>query len=198
MSEFRLKYGCAEIPLDEGELQIGRGVGVDLRLFSASVSRHHATIRRRGTRIDVFDHGSKNGVSVDGSLVEGWAPVPTGAQVLIGVHALQLVRGPAERREREHGEPKIELTHFVAQKRRIARAQAETDGPAGQLSPRERAVLSRFSRGATQQTIATDLGVSVKTIETYFKRIRQKSGARTRAELHELIAAYPDWIQGAD
>ena len=197
MSEFRLKYGCAEIPLNEGELQIGRGLSVDLRLLSDSVSRHHATFRRRGTRVEVFDHGSKNGVSVDGRAVEGWVEVPAGAQVMIGVHALQMVRGALMTKPRARVDGANDLTHFVAQKRRLARAQAEKDGPAGQLSPRERTVLSRFAEGATQQKIATELGVSVKTVETYFRRIRQKSGARSRAQLLELVAAYPEWVKSA-
>jgi len=54
------------------------------------------------------------------------------------------------------------------------------------LSEREQEVLARIARGKTNQQIADDLFLSVKTIETYRSRLTRKIGARNRAELFEF------------
>jgi DNA-binding NarL/FixJ family response regulator len=68
---------------------------------------------------------------------------------------------------------------------------------ANQLSDRERQVLRQISDGLTHGQIATRLGISPHTVDTYVKRMRQKLGARNRAELIRAAltggtaAAYP-------
>ncbi len=66
--------------------------------------------------------------------------------------------------------------------RRVSR-----DSPAGgqlrPLSPREAEVLRLLARGHTYKEAADHLGVSVKTIETHRKRLADKLGLRSRAEL---------------
>jgi two-component system, NarL family, response regulator NreC len=54
-----------------------------------------------------------------------------------------------------------------------------------QLSEREHEVLVRVARGQTNQQIAEELFLSVKTIETYRARVGKKIGATNRAELFE-------------
>ncbi|QEL21009.1 response regulator [Limnoglobus roseus] len=54
-------------------------------------------------------------------------------------------------------------------------------GVAG-LSRREREVLDLLVRGHTHQEIADRLFVSVKTVETYRARVREKTGLKTRAD----------------
>ncbi len=51
------------------------------------------------------------------------------------------------------------------------------------LSRREREVLEYLVHGHTHQVIADELNVSVKTVETYRARIREKTGLKTRADL---------------
>jgi two-component system, NarL family, response regulator NreC len=51
------------------------------------------------------------------------------------------------------------------------------------LSRREREVLELIVRGLTHQQISEQLLVSVKTVETYRARIREKTGLKTRADL---------------
>jgi len=51
------------------------------------------------------------------------------------------------------------------------------------LSEREREVLVRIARGYSNKEIATELRLSVKTIETYKARFVGKLGIRTRAEI---------------
>jgi len=57
------------------------------------------------------------------------------------------------------------------------------DAPGCRLSKREEQVLRQISRGLTHSQIATRLGISPHTVDTYVKRIRAKLGAGNKAEL---------------
>lgn len=61
------------------------------------------------------------------------------------------------------------------------------------LSEREKQVLKHISRGLTHSQIATRLGISPHTVDTYVKRIRGKLGAGNKAELTRaaLLACAP-------
>ncbi|HEV2089370.1 MAG TPA: response regulator transcription factor [Cryptosporangiaceae bacterium] len=66
----------------------------------------------------------------------------------------------------------------------IERPVVERSEPPGQpLSEREEQVLRRISRGLTHGQIATRLGISPHTVDTYVKRIRAKLGVGNKAEL---------------
>jgi DNA-binding NarL/FixJ family response regulator len=65
--------------------------------------------------------------------------------------------------------------------------------PAGELSEREREVLSRLAWGYSNKEIAGGLGLSVKTVETYKVRIGEKLGLRGRAEM-VLYALRQGWL----
>jgi DNA-binding NarL/FixJ family response regulator len=61
--------------------------------------------------------------------------------------------------------------------------QADTKpSEAATLSRREREVIALLARGHTHQEIADKLLVSVKSVETYRARVREKLGLRTRAD----------------
>lgn len=53
----------------------------------------------------------------------------------------------------------------------------------GALSKREEQVLYHIARGLTHSQIATRLGISPHTVDTYVKRIRTKLGVGNKAEL---------------
>jgi DNA-binding NarL/FixJ family response regulator len=57
------------------------------------------------------------------------------------------------------------------------------DGHSYHLSDREEQVLQQISRGLTHGQIATRLGISPHTVDTYVKRIRAKLGVGNKAEL---------------
>ncbi|MGC5052446.1 response regulator transcription factor [Micromonospora sp. DT48] len=58
------------------------------------------------------------------------------------------------------------------------------DSPPGRaLSERESQVLTQISHGLTHWQIATRLGLSPNTVDTYVKRIRAKLGVSNKAEL---------------
>jgi len=64
-----------------------------------------------------------------------------------------------------------------------AAGQATADGSAGPLSAREREILALLADGATDAQIARRLFLSVNTVRSHLERIRDKTGARRRADL---------------
>lgn len=55
--------------------------------------------------------------------------------------------------------------------------------PAESLSEREREVLQKVARGFTNQQIADEIGLSVKTVESYRSRLMKKLGLKERSDL---------------
>ena len=64
-----------------------------------------------------------------------------------------------------------------------APGQATADGSAALLSERERDIVALLAGGATDAQIANRLFLSVNTVRSHLERIRDKTGARRRAEL---------------
>jgi DNA-binding CsgD family transcriptional regulator len=60
---------------------------------------------------------------------------------------------------------------------------APADSPAGPLSARERQIMALLAGGARNAKIAETLFVTPNTVRTHLDRIRDKTGARNRAEL---------------
>jgi predicted ATPase/class 3 adenylate cyclase/DNA-binding CsgD family transcriptional regulator len=64
-----------------------------------------------------------------------------------------------------------------------AARSAPADSPAGPLSARERQIMALLAGGASNARIAETLFVTPNTVRTHLDRIRDKTGARNRAEL---------------
>ena len=64
------------------------------------------------------------------------------------------------------------------------------------LSEREREVLLRIAQGFSNKEIAVELGLSVKTVETYKARMAEKLGLRTRVDIVRY-AAQRGWLGDA-
>jgi predicted ATPase/class 3 adenylate cyclase/DNA-binding CsgD family transcriptional regulator len=64
-----------------------------------------------------------------------------------------------------------------------AARRAPADSPAGPLSARERQIMALLAGGASNAKIAQTLFVTPNTVRTHLDRIRDKTGARNRAEL---------------
>jgi DNA-binding CsgD family transcriptional regulator len=56
----------------------------------------------------------------------------------------------------------------------------------GRLSARERELVTLVAQGATNAQIADRLHISVRTVSSHLDRIRDKTGARRRADLTRL------------
>lgn len=67
----------------------------------------------------------------------------------------------------------------------ILSPSAHTEGraPVDTLSDREREVLKQVARGYTNQRIADEIGLSVKTVESYRARLMKKLGLKERSDL---------------
>src|SRR5215472_17704603 len=59
----------------------------------------------------------------------------------------------------------------------------------GGLSARERELVTLVARGRTNAQIAAQLYISVRTVGSHLDRIRDKTGARRRADLTRLALA---------
>ena len=64
-----------------------------------------------------------------------------------------------------------------------AARRAPADSPPGSLSARERQIMALLAGGASNAKIAQSLFVTPNTVRTHLDRIRDKTGARNRAEL---------------
>ena len=65
----------------------------------------------------------------------------------------------------------------------IPAGAATADSPADPLSPRERQILALLAGGASSAKIAETLFVTPNTVRSHLDRIRDKTGARNRADL---------------
>ena len=54
------------------------------------------------------------------------------------------------------------------------------------LSARERELVTLVARGRTDAQIAAELYISIRTVRSHLDRIRDKTGARRRADLTRL------------
>lgn len=59
---------------------------------------------------------------------------------------------------------------------------SDASDPLRELSRREREVFEWLAKGHSNQEIAARLDISIKTVETYRSRIREKLGLQTRAD----------------
>ncbi len=77
------KVGRA-VPIAGNEFRIGRGENCHLRPKSDSISRHHCTIRVKGSEITIEDNKSRNGTLVNGEASEGEVSLKMGDQITVG------------------------------------------------------------------------------------------------------------------
>jgi two-component system response regulator NreC len=68
------------------------------------------------------------------------------------------------------------------------RAAARDGGPLGSLSPREREIFGLLVRGLSNRSIARELTISVKTVETHRTHIHEKLGVHSIAQLIHFAA----------
>ncbi len=77
--------GSREFPMTGGQLSLGRGDGVTLKLEDDGLSRLHATIHREDERVWILDEVSTNGTFVNGAPVApSGTPLADGDEVSIG------------------------------------------------------------------------------------------------------------------
>jgi DNA-binding NarL/FixJ family response regulator len=66
------------------------------------------------------------------------------------------------------------------------------NSPLNRLSDRERRVLTMMGRGLATREIAQQLDVSVKTVESYYARMKVKLGMNSGRELMRLAVSWSE------
>jgi len=106
-----------------------------------------------------------------------------------------LALGPCELRVGIAGCMRASTDNTTQRMTRVVASTAPCPAPMAGLSPRERELLPLLASGLSQRELAAQLGVTVKTIETYRTRIGHKLGLTSRAGLirfaldHGLLSA---------
>jgi predicted component of type VI protein secretion system len=81
---FRLRYQAHDLELPVGEFVVGRSTECQLSLDDPLVSRRHAVLRVTADKVTAQDLGSRNGVLVNGTKIEGERELAPGDKVSIG------------------------------------------------------------------------------------------------------------------
>lgn len=153
-------------------MTIGRTADNDIVLAGEpTVSRVHAELVEGDSSWFVRDLGSSNGTHVNGERLTDDDLVPVGPNDVLttGAVAIRLViedLAPGRTIEDSRG---AELHRLLTM-----------------LSTREQQVLAVLASGSTDDQIANQLFISVKTVHSHLDRIRNKTGVRRRAELTRL------------
>jgi pSer/pThr/pTyr-binding forkhead associated (FHA) protein len=150
---------------------VGRGGDVHLQLCDIGVSRRHAALHSVAGQLILEDLGSCNGTYVNGHRISEPVALHCGDEIQLGPCELR-VSLRSSRSERAECE-----TQPIQPVVRTQSALLAT------LSPRERELLPLLAGGLSQRELAAQLGVTVKTIETYRTRIGHKLGVSNRAGL---------------
>ena len=110
MARFFLRYQAIDLKLDTTDFVVGRTSGCHLVLGDALVSRRHAAFRVTRDGVEVRDLGSRNGVLVNGTRIDGPSLLKDGDQVRVG--AQDLLLSSVERDPRDDGtEELIQCRH---------------------------------------------------------------------------------------
>ncbi len=170
--EVSSEAGTSRMPTRGNSLRIGRAADNDVVLTTEpTVSRYHAELVSVEDGWAIRDLGSHNGTHVNGTrLAENstQAVGPTDV-ITLGAVTLRLL-------EMDHGGG---LTIEDGRGRELHRLLTA-------LSQREREVLTLVAQGRTDEQVANELYISVKTVHSHLDRIRDKTSVRRRAELTRL------------
>lgn len=162
-----------------GDLLIGRATDCQLRLHGGLVSRHHARLSMTPKGVLLEDLGSRNGVVVNGEKVQGRRLLRHGDIIGIGMASLELL----DERIVRHAP---HLSTLPPASPPYMHPDVDDDQETvtlSVLSRREQEVLELLVLGHTQREVAARLCISPKTVETHRRRICEKVGCHTRAEL---------------
>ena len=159
------------LALRNQQVTIGRSDENDLILAQdPTVSRRHAVLERVGETWRIRDLQSSNGSFVNGIRVTTSTQVNPGDRVSVGDSSLMLVDG---------------TENLLNGSGKTQRAGSVVDDAFG-FSKRETEVLRLVASGQTDNEIAEQLFISVKTVHSHLDRIRDKSGFRRRVDLTRL------------
>ncbi len=167
--EISSEAGTSRMPTRGELIRIGRATDNDVVLSSEqTVSRYHAEVSCGEDGWMIRDAGSHNGTHVNGKrlgeqISQSFCPTDI---VTLGAVTLRLI-------EVDDDDGLTVADGRGSELHRILTA----------LSQREREVLTLVAQGKTDDQVAAELYISVKTVHSHLDRIRDKTGVRRRAEL---------------
>jgi DNA-binding CsgD family transcriptional regulator len=170
--EVASETGTARLPARQNPLRIGRAVDNDVVLDSEpTVSRYHAELLCDADGWCVRDLGSQNGTHVNGvRLGDGSVHRLAGSDVIgIGAVTIRLLDASG-----------VGASTIIDDRGKNSHKLMTA------LSNREREVLTLVAGGRTDDQVANELFISVKTVHSHLDKIRDKSGVRRRADLTRL------------
>lgn len=167
-----LAHGQRLFPLVEPVCIVGRADDVHLQLSDIGVSRRHAALHSVDAELFIEDLRSCNGTYVNGQRISQPIALHCGDEIQIAQCELRVSLRSARRERSECTTQPIPPISRSPQSSLLAT-----------LSPRERELLPLLAGGLSQRELSAQLGVTVKTIETYRTRIGHKLGVSNRAGL---------------
>jgi hypothetical protein len=90
--KYRLRYQQHDFELGDGQFVIGRGADCQLALDDGLVSRRHAMITVAEEQVFVEDLESRNGVKVNGNLIDRKTSLGDGDRVQVGSQEMTVLR----------------------------------------------------------------------------------------------------------
>lgn len=181
MARFLLRYQNGQVLLAQGDFTLGRSTECGLPLDDEKVSRLHAVLHVGSDDLSVEDKRSRNGIYVNGERVDGSRRLHHGDLLLIGRQEIHVVE--EGERQRRADMPTVGAAEDSDDLRRELGLPASGENVLDRLSKREQEVLRLIALGHTHKDIANDLGLSVKTVETYRARVAEKLDLKSRADL---------------
>jgi pSer/pThr/pTyr-binding forkhead associated (FHA) protein len=180
--EISSEAGTSRVPMRGETIRIGRATDNDVVLTAEqTVSRHHAELLCGDEGWMIRDLGSHNGTHVNG--------------VRLKADALIRLAGWMNHSDDNQHDTALDVVTVGAVTLRLLAVDngdgltiADTRGSElhrllTALSERERQVLTLVAQGRTDDQVAGELFISVKTVHSHLDRIRDKTGVRRRAEL---------------
>jgi DNA-binding CsgD family transcriptional regulator len=167
--EVSSEAGTSRVPTRGDSIRIGRATDNDVVLSSEpTVSRYHAEVTCGDDGWMIRDVGSHNGTHINGKRLSDQVNQSFGAKdiVTLGAVTLRLL-------EIDDNDGLTVADGRGSELHRLMTA----------LSEREREVLTLVAQGKTDDQVAGELFISVKTVHSHLDRIRDKTGVRRRAEL---------------
>jgi FixJ family two-component response regulator len=138
------------------------------------------------TGTELFDRLVRSGSSLPAVFLTGHGDVPTSVHAMKGGAADFLLK-PVDAETLLRAVREAVGRHAAL--RALEEKQAAAHARLSRLSPREREVMERVARGLANKVIASDLGITEKTVKVHRHRVMEKTGTRSVAELVRLVDA---------
>lgn len=155
---YLLRYRQREFELTEGRFLIGRSAACQLSVDDALVSRRHALLTVTENGVTVEDLGSRNGVRVNGKLIDGVQGLANGDRVSVGNQELTLLRDRADAADTATRPPTIREDNFALLAGLADKAIALGRGAEAErlLGPRLTRMLEQAEEGGTVDEAAAE------------------------------------------